>query len=67
MDDEAPEQSCDCLRLTLRLELGDFHASGYCEKCKHDVWIGRDIPEGPPTSRGARPRPPGEESGIPPE
>ena len=60
--DDVPEQRCDCTKLTLRLELGDLHASAYCEHCRHDVWIGRSIPEGPATVRGARPRRPGEKS-----
>lgn len=57
---EQPEQSCDCLAVTLVLDLGDLHASAYCEKCRHDVWLGRDVPEGPATRRGSRPRRPNE-------
>jgi hypothetical protein len=60
--EDCPEQSCDCRRVTLVLEMGDTHASAYCEKCKHDVWLGREIPEGPATRRGARVRRPGEDA-----
>lgn len=56
MFDDQPEQPCDCKKILLVLEVGDLHASAYCEVCKHDVWIGRDIPEGPATRRGSRSR-----------